>query len=316
MNVLLVHSGNAVSESREYTFVREQGDALSELGVHISYFAVRGRGAKGYLSSLPKLKHFIKDNQVDLIHAHYGFSGALCALQRAVPVVITFHNGETLTTLGKIVASLAARFSAHNIFVAQHIHDKLLFIPDGYSILPCGIDMVQFQLMEKRIAIREMGLPEDRPNILFGGSFSNDRKNYPLAKAAIDLLPFPVNLIEMKGFSRSEVNKLLCGCDLFLLPTKSEGSPQVVKEALACNCPIVATGVADIPQLLEGVRNTYTTGFDAREIASRIELILQNGDRSDGRRRISELRLDNPQVAESLLTIYHSILGGRKKKNT
>lgn len=316
MNVLLVHSGNAVPNSRDYTFVREQGDALFDLGVHVFYFAVKGKGTKGYLSSLPKLKQIIKDNQIDLIHAHYGFCGALCVLQRTVPVVITFHNGETLTTKGKIVSSLAARFSAYNIFVAQHIHDKLLFIPGGYSILPCGIDMNQLPLMEKQVAIREMGLPDDRPNILFGGSFSNDRKNYPLAKAAIDLLPFPVNLIEMKGFSRSEVNKLLCGCDLFLLPTKSEGSPQVVKEALACNCPIVATGVADIPQLLEGVRYSYTTGFDAREIASRIELILQNGERSDGRRRISELRLDNPQVAESLLAIYHSVLDGRKKKNT
>lgn len=316
MNILLVHSGNAVSASQDYTFVKEQGDALTDLGVRIFYFAVKGKGWKGYLSSLSKLKQEIKDNKIDLVHAHYGFCGALSVLQRDVPVVITFHNGETLTTKGKIISSLAARFSAFNIFVAQHIHDKLLFIPDGYSILPCGIDMNHLPLLEKQLAVREMGLPEDRPNILFGGSFSNDRKNYPLAKEATDLLPFPVNLIEMKGFSRREVNKLLCGCDLFLLPTKSEGSPQVVKEALACNCPIVATGVADIPQLLEGVRNSYTTGFDAREIASRIEMILQNGERSDGRRRISELKLDNPQVAESLLAIYHSVLARRKKKNT
>lgn len=316
MNVLLVHSGNAVSASQDYTFVKEQGDALTDLGVRIFYFAVKGKGWKGYLSSLSKLKQEIKDNKIDLVHAHYGFCGALSVLQRDVPVVITFHNGETLTTKGKIISSLAARFSAFNIFVAQHIHDKLLFIPDGYSILPCGIDMNHLPLLEKQLAVREMGLPEDRPNILFGGSFSNDRKNYPLAKEATDLLPFPVNLIEMKGFSRREVNKLLCGCDLFLLPTKSEGSPQVVKEALACNCPIVATGVADIPQLLEGVRNSYTTGFDAGEIASRIEMILQNGERSDGRRRISELKLDNPQVAESLLAIYHSVLARRKKKNT
>lgn len=316
MKVLLVHSGNSVTDSQEYTFVKEQGDALANQGVSVFYFAVKGKGAKGYLSSLPRLKQEIKDKEIDLIHAHYGFCGALCILQQAVPVVITFHNGETLTPKGKLVSSLAARFSDYNIFVAQHIHDKLLSIPERYSILPCGIDMNQLPLLEKQTAIREMGLPEDRPNILFGGSFSNDRKNYPLAKAAIDLLPFSVNLIEMKGFNRSEVNKLLCGCDLFLLPTKSEGSPQVVKEALACNCPIVATGVADIPQLLEGVRNSYTTGFDAREIASRIELILQNGERSDGRRRISELGLDNPQVAESLLSIYRLVLDGRKKKNT
>lgn len=315
MNILLVHSGNAVSDSQEYTFVKEQGDALTDLGVHVFYFAVKGKGAKGYLSSITRLKQEIQDHQIDLIHAHYGFCGALSVLQRAVPVVITFHNGETLTTKGKIISSLAARFSAHNIFVAQHIHDKLLFIPGGYSILPCGIDMKRLPLLEKQTAVREMGLPEDRPNILFGGSFTNARKNYPLAKEAIDRLPFPVNLIELKGFCRSDVNKLLCGCDLFLLPTKSEGSPQVVKEALACNCPIVATGVADIPKLLDGVRNSYTTSFDAGEIASRIEMILQDGRRSDGRKKIAERRLDNPQVADSLLAIYQSVLARKKKRN-
>lgn len=315
MNVLLVHSGNAVSDSQGYTFVKEQGDALSDLGVHVYYYAIKGKGANGYLSSLPGLKNAIKDHQIDLIHAHYGFCGALCVLQRNVPVVITFHNGETLTTKGKIISSLAARFSAYNIFVAQHIHDNLLCIPNGYSILPCGIDMKQLPLLEKQDAIHEMGLPKDRPNILFGGSFSNERKNYPLAKASIDLLPFPVNLIELKGYSRSQVNKLLCGCDLFLLPTKSEGSPQVVKEALACNCPVVATAVADIPELLEGVKHSYATGFDAREIATRIETIVQNGERSDGRKKITERKLDNPQVAESLLDIYHSVLSREKSKN-
>ena len=101
---------------------------------------------------------------------------------------------------------------------------------------------------------------------------------------------------------------LLCGCDLFLLPTKSEGSPQVVKEALACNCPIVATNVADIPQLVAGVSLSYSTEFDPKEIASRIDLILKDGNRSDGRERIHEMELDNPQVAARILKVYNSVL--------
>ncbi len=313
MNVLLVHSGNAVNSSQEYTFVKEQGDALEKIGIHVSYFAVKGKGAKGYLSSLSKLKQVVKERHIDLIHAHYGFCGALCILQHAVPVVITFHNGETLSAKGKIISSIAARFSAYNIFVAQHIHDKLFSIPKGYAILPCGVDIDRLSLLEKQEAAKEMSLPDDRPNILFGGSFSNDRKNYPLAKEAISLLPYPVNLIEMKGYDREQVNKLLCGCDLFLLPTKSEGSPQVIKEALACNCPIVATGVADIPQLLSGVKNSYTTDFDATEIATRIDQILKNGERTNGRKRIIELQLDNSQVAKNLIVIYDTVIS--KKGN-
>ena len=315
MNVLLVHSGNAVNSSNEYTFVKEQGEALTSLGIHVSYYAVTGKGVWGYLSSLPGLKKAISENQIDLVHAHYGLCGALAVLQRKVPVIITFHNGETLTRKGRVISSLAARFSAYNIFVAQHIHDGLIHISGGYRILPCGIDLSRLEPMPKADAIAAAGLPTDRPNILFGGSFSNTRKNYPLAKEAISRLPYTVNLIEMKGFSKEQVRCLLYGCDSLLLPTKSEGSPQVVKEAMACNCPIVATRVADIPSLLSGVTHSYVTGFDADEIASKIDLILQSGERSNGREKIYQLKLDNPQVAASLLSIYKSILSKKKKSD-
>ncbi|MBO4918259.1 MAG: glycosyltransferase family 4 protein [Bacteroidales bacterium] len=311
MNVLLVHSGNAVRDSRDYTFVREQGEALRSLGVNVFYYAVQGKGTKGYLSSLSGLKEAIKDNHIDLVHAHYGLCGALAVMQRSVPVVITFHNGETLSSKVKLISSTAAWFSKYNIFVAQHIHDKLFKVPKRYSIIPCGIDLEQLPLVDKEQAVKAMGLQTVVPNILFGGSFSNGRKNYPLAKEALSLLPYEVNLIEMKGFSRKEVNLLLCGCDLFLLPTKSEGSPQVVKEALACNCPIVATAVADIPELLSGVSQCYATGFDAHEIAGRIDSIIKDGKRSDGRLKVESLGLDNPQVALRIKNIYESVLAKR-----
>ena len=308
MNVLLVHSGNAVSKSSDYTFVREQGEALRNLGVNVFYYVVKGKGSKGYLSSLSGLKESIKNNHIDLVHAHYGLCGALSVLQRKVPVVITFHNGETLTSKGKLISSIAAWFSKYNIFVAQHIHDSLFLVPKIYSIIPCGIDLNQLPIIDKDKAVDSMGLRKDIPNILFGGSFTNARKNYPLAKEATSLLPYEVNLIEMKGFTRSQVNMLLCGCDVFLMPTKSEGSPQVVKEALACNCPIVATGVADIPNLLSGVSECYTTDFDASEIADRIDAIIKAGKRSNGRQKVIALKLDNPQVALRIKRVYESVL--------
>ena len=308
MNVLLVHSGNAVTNSHDYTFVNEQGEALREIGVNVYYYAVRGKGAKGYLSSFSGLKKAIITNRIDIVHAHFGLCGALAVLQNKVPVVITFHNGETLTFKGKLISSAAAWLSKYNIFVAQHIHDKLFKVPKEYSIIPCGIDLRLLPIVNKEEAIKTMRLRKDVPNILLGGSFSNARKNYPLAKEALALLPYEVNLIEMKGFSRAEVDQLLCGCDLFSMPTKSEGSPQVVKEALACNCPIVATGVADIPELLSGVSYCYSTGFDASEIADRVDTVIKSGQRSNGREKVVSMNLDNPLVAKRIKMIYEKVL--------
>lgn len=308
MNVLLVHSGNAVAESSNYTFVKEQGEALRGLGINVFYYAVKGKNVSGYLSNLRGLKHSIIQHHIDIVHAHYGLCGALAVLQRSVPVVITFHNGETLSFKGRLISSTAAWLSKYNIFVAQHIHDKLFKVPKSYSVIPCGIDLAKLPLIDKGDAMASLSLRSDIPNILFGGSFSNLRKNYALAEEALSLLSYNVNLIELKGFTREEVDLLLCGCDLFLIPTKSEGSPQVVKEALACNCPIVATGVADIPELLSGVSNCYTTGFDASEIANRIDTIIKSGQRSNGRDKVISMNLDNPQVAKRIKMIYEKVL--------
>ena len=308
MKILIVHSGNAVQgDSQRYTFVREQGEQLRALGIDVTYFAIVGKGAMGYLRNYKRLMETIKTYQPDLIHAHFGLCGALCVLQSKVPVVITCHNGETLTKYGNLISSLAVQRAKHTICVAQHIYDKLYLKPRHYTIQPCGIEVAE--LVDNEIAKQKLGLPTDKYNILFGGSFTNLRKNVALANAALDILKRDdINLIEMKGFSREQVTLLYNACDMLLLPTKSEGSPQVLKEAMAYNCPVVATDVADIAYLLDGVSNSYVTSFDPRDVAEKITRALECGKRTNGRERIEKLQLENSQVAKTIYSIYISII--------
>ena len=324
MKILLVHSGNAVGgDSSKYTFVVEQGEELRKLGCEIAYYAVVGKGMWGYLRNVKPLRKKIQEWKPDIVHAHYGLCGmaAVLAVRKKVPVVITCHNGETLSKSANIISSLAIRRADYTICVAQHIYDKLYLKPKPYIIQPCGIDLKDLPLVDKAVAQKDMNLSPDKINILFGGSFSNARKNAPLAQAAIEIVNHKfetinhkssaINLIEMRGFNRSQVNKLLCGCDMLLLPTKSEGSPQVLKEAMACNCPIVATDVADIAYLLQGVTNSYVTTFDPADVAEKIKLVIENNTRTNGRKRIEDLRLDNPYVAVTIKGIYESVLNMR-----
>lgn len=308
MKILIVHSGNAVGgNSERYTFVREQGEHLRALGAEIEYFAIVGKGAMGYLRNYKRLKETIKTYQPDLIHAHFGLCGALCVLQSQVPVVITCHNGETLTKYGNLISSLAVQRAKHTICVAQHIYDKLYLKPRHYTIQPCGIEVSE--VVDKEIAKQKIGLPTDKYNILFGGSFTNLRKNVALANAALDILKRDdINLIEMKGFSREQVTLLYNACDMLLLPTKSEGSPQVLKEAMAYNCPVVATDVADIAYLLDGVSNSYVTSFDPQDVAEKIACALECGQRTNGRERIEKLQLENSQVAKTIYSIFQQVL--------
>lgn len=318
MKILLVHSGNAVGgDSSKYTFVCEQGEALHQLGCEVEYYAVVGKGMKGYLQNIMPLRKKIREFQPDVVHAHFGLTGmvAVLAAKKKVPVVITCHNGETLTWYGNIISSIAIGRADYTICVAQHIYDKLYLKPKHYCIQPCGIDLKDLPLVDKQKAMQEMGLPEDKVNILFGGSFSNARKNAPLARAALKRLEDEgfsglkeFNLIEMKGFNRHQVAMLFNACNMLLLPTKSEGSPQVLKEAMACNCPIVATDVADIAFLLQGVTNSYVTSFNPADVADKIKQVIECGERTNGRKRIISLGLDNPQVAEKVLQIYQEIV--------
>lgn len=310
MKVLIVHSSNRVSNSLQYVFIKDQTDALLASGIDIDFFGIKGKGVIGYLSNYKKFIQKLKEFKPDLIHAHYGLSGAFAIIQGHIPVVITFHNGETLTRKGNLISSTAALFSSFNIYVARHIYELSYLKRKRKSIiLPCGVDLDKITLIPKEQAQQIMNLPAGKKNILFGGPFDNLRKNVSLAREAIALMDRQdINLIELKNWSREQVYTLLCGCDLMLLTSKSEGSPQIVKEAMACNCPVVATDIADIRQLLENTDGCYITDFQPDDIAKKISLVLAAEKRANGRDRILELELDNKIIAGKLAEIYTGVI--------
>jgi teichuronic acid biosynthesis glycosyltransferase TuaC len=305
MNILIVCSANS---GKIMPFITEQGYKLVEFGCDVDYFTITSKGVKGYLSHLRKLREVLKTKKYDIVHAHFGLSGALAVIQRKVPVVITFHNGETLTRKGNLISSVASLFSAYNIYVAEHIYKLTYFKKARKSlILPCGINFDELQLIAKDEARKQMGLSDDSINIIFGGIFANLRKNVALAQKAIDLTGRKdIQLIELKGYNRKQVNALLCAADLMLLPTKSEGSPQIVKEAMACNCPIVATDVADIKVLLNNTEGTYLTSFSPQDVADKIIQAIAFGKRTKGREFIQQY--DNIVIVRQIMELYRKIV--------
>ena len=213
---------------------KSEGKYLVKMGCEVDYIGLRGKGLFGYLKNLPTLKRRIKEFKPDVIHAHYGLSGLLANLQRCVPVVTTYHGSDINFKKVRLFSKMAMRFSAWNFFVSH----KTLTIAKPkkrFSLLPCGIDISESQLTEKTVARQKMGLSLTNKYILFAGAFDNKVKNAPLAKEATSLIHEDnVELLELKGYKRDEVTLLMCAADVFLMTSFSEGSPQVIKEALAC----------------------------------------------------------------------------------
>ena len=306
MKVIIVASFN---KDRFAPFIMEQAQALKALGCEIVFFGLKGKGLKGYLKNLSPLKRKIKECRPDVIHAHYGLSGLLANLQRRVPVVTTYHGSDINDRKALPFSKIAMRLSVWNIFVSR----KTLEIAgpkNQYSLLPCGIDLTDLQLTEKNEARRRMSLDVDKQYVLFAGAFDNIVKNAPLAKEAVALLRAEsVELVELKGYTRDEVIMLMCAADVFLLTSISEGSPQVIKEAMACGCPIVSVDVGDVKERIEGVSGCFVSpSNNPGAIASLIKEALLFKGKTKGREKIIADGLDNSQVAGRLVNIYESII--------
>jgi len=321
MKILEVSRYKKEYADHQLPFVTEQGEALRNAGCEVEYFLVQGN----YVKALKPLKAKIREFKPDVVHAHYGLSAITAELQSLVPVVTTFHNGETHTWHVNLLSSLMSLRAKHVIYVAQHIHDMVYFKARNYSIIPCGVSLEDSVVMDKAEARKKLGWSADKKYIMFGGAFENLRKNYKLLAEAVECLKNEglndIECIEMRGLSRKDCVLRMNACDVFALPTKNEGSPQALKEAMACNCPIVATDVADIKHLLGGLPGHYVLPnkkgnaawwkgdeHSAEELAELIRQALAFNGRTKGRDRIVELGYTNDLVAKKIIKIYESII--------
>ncbi|HHT23881.1 MAG TPA: glycosyltransferase family 4 protein [Bacteroidales bacterium] len=288
-------------------FIIEQVDALRKAGVHCEYYTVEEKGVSGYLRSYIPMKRKIKEYKPDIIHAHYGLSGLLANLQRKIPVITTYHGSDINNKKAFRFSKWSIKLSAYNIFVSNRNKIKAQTAKKSV-VIPCGIDIHLFQSMDKTDVMQKLGLPENKKLILFAGSFDNEVKNPALAKAAVALLPNDVNLIELKGYLRKEVAMLMNAVDSCLMASHSEGSPQFIKEAMACNCPIVSVDVGDVKEVVDGVENCYLADYDAKDIADKLYKVLESGKRSNGREKMLEMGLDEENIAKKIISVYKKVI--------
>lgn len=300
--VLIVCSGNHAGIA---SFILEQVNSLQLKGILIEFFYVSQKGIMGYLKSLKSLKEKIAVFNPDIVHAHYGLSGLLSNLQRKVPVVTTYHGSDINIPQIRFFSKISIFLSAHNIFVAEKLW-KVAGSPNKSSIIPCGVDTSVFNTMDRVEARKYFQWNENEKLVLFAGSFDNSVKNSGLAKNAVSKLN-NVCLIELKGYTREEVALLFNAVDAALMTSLTEGSPQFIKEALACNCPVVSVNVGDVLEMISDVSNSFIVNYNADEIAEKLNLILETQQRSDGRSIILSKKLALPEVADQLIEIYRQI---------
>ncbi len=305
-------------------FIESQAGSLTKKGLYIDYFLIKGKGIKPYLSYVKKLREYLKKNQFDIIHAHYALSGWTAVLSRCKkPVVVSLMGSDILgeyisrgrTSLkSKLVVFLTYLlqfFVDAIISKSENIHDKLTKKKIS-TIIPNGVDLITVKEGTKSGYRQELGLKEGTQYLLFIGNPANKWKNISLAKQALKridndnlelLAPYPI--------PHKEVFKYLSAVDVLLHPSFMEGSPNVIKEAMACNCPIVATDVGDIGWVMGNTKGCYLSSFELTGFANKIKKALHFAEitgRTNGIERIMEIGLDSSTIANRIIGVYDNIM--------
>lgn len=312
MKVLIVGNYNPGHFS---PFVVEQAKALQALGVEIDYYGVVGKGALGYFKNRTGLIRKIKEVKPDIVHAHYGLSGLLANLQRRVPTVVTYH-GSDVHSGGMVMrlSKMAMRLARYNIFVTRNLQELAGYRKANGIVIPCGIDGDLFTPGDKAEARQRLGWDAGGKYIVFAGAFTNAVKNSELAKQTAELVD-GAHLIEMREWTRQQVVDVMRAADCLLMTSHREGSPQVIKEAMSVNLPIVTVNVGDVADVIGDTQGCHIVGQRSPEaLAEAIAKVFERNQRTQGRQRILDLQLTNPQVAHRVLDVYNKVLGEKQNK--
>jgi glycosyltransferase involved in cell wall biosynthesis len=178
----------------------------------------------------------------------------------------------------------------------------------GVEILPCGVDATLFRPIPQAAARRQLGLPADAPLILFVGA-PRPEKRLPLIREAYSALRSQMpalQLILVHDEPRERVALYMNACDVLALASVAEGAPMVVREAMACNLPIVSTDTGDVRALFAGLPGHYLTEADPAALAERLRLALTFRGRTAGRARVTPWSLE--AVAARIESIYRQVL--------
>nr|WP_256394075.1 glycosyltransferase family 4 protein [Natronoarchaeum rubrum] len=299
----------------EARFYKQQVSVLEAQGVSCTTLAVPsdrehgtsgvdGRSLGDYVRFYPQtlLRSF---EDFDLIHANYGLTGPAAVLQPNLPVVLSLWGSDLLGTYGP-VSKLCARRSDEVIVMSDHMADAL---GRDCHVIPHGVDLDKFAPQPQRAAQEELGWDSDALHVLFPYARSKAIKNPARAERVVaavrERLGTPVELQFVSGVPHDRMPTYMNAADALLLTSDREGSPNSVKEALACNLPVVSTDVGDVRQRLSGVRHSFV-GLDDAELVDCLVSILDAGAESNGREVVRELSVE--RMGEQIRDVYRDVV--------
>jgi len=304
-------------------FIVRNAEFLRRAGVEVDVFAFQGgKKPTNYLRARKQLQDKLNGERYDLVHAQFGQS-ALLALPKSLPLVVTFRGDDLEGIIGPAGHyTMAGWFLRLASWMVAYIADEVIAVSETlarrlprrpFHVIPSGIDLDLFRPLPLQEARRLLGLPAQRRLVLFAADPNDSRKRYQLAKAAVNRLDkeYRANLVVARGVPHEQMPLYMNACDVLLLASVHEGSPNVVKEALACNLPIVSTDVGDVRARIGQVSGCAVVNGTIGDISAALQMVLARNSRIAGRGMV--LSLDESKLTEQVIEVYRRALAKKKE---
>jgi glycosyltransferase involved in cell wall biosynthesis len=258
------------------------------------------------------------------LHAYYGICGFIAVCQSKVPVIITFCGSDLnpgfagrrrtflrsriITTLGQLASLRAGACIVRSREMLARL--RLQAVRQRTRIITSGIDLHRFAPSSRALARLRLAWDPDRPVVLFvcADAALPAVKQPELARATLSRLKKTIPDVELRivaGRPQEELPDYYNASDVLLLSSANEGSPNVVKEALACNLPVVSTRVGDVEELLAGLKNCHLCEADPEDLSGKLAEVLASGERTQSRARMEPFSLE--QTSAAILEIYKEL---------
>ncbi|MBN1309932.1 MAG: glycosyltransferase [Anaerolineae bacterium] len=323
MRILMITAGYPTPEQPgSGIFIRRQVEALRELGIEIDVLSFRSKANPlNHLKAWLEMHRMMNRQRYDLIHAQFGHAGLVACAQPRLPVVITYRGDDLQGIVGKngrytlkgsvltTISQLLSKSVQQVIVVSERLGQRLP--RRDYTVIPSGLDLDLFYPMPCTEARLLLNWELDKRVVLFCSLKDDPVKRYWLAAASTDLVREHLgNALEFRvvsGIPPTEIPIYLNASDVLLLTSLHEGSPNAVKEALACNLPVVSVDVGDVAERLAGVTPSAVCEAEPSTLAEALLAILRNPVRCNGRENVAELA--EPLLAQRVIEVYHKALG-------
>ena len=310
---------------RTIPFIEAQAEGLRAGGHLVVLGALEERTSpRGVVRNIRRLRREVDDSGAMVVHAQYGTVtaavGAMVAQGR--PLVVSFCGDDLLGTPNpglrwRVREAISRRIGLAGGWRAARVIEKSDSLEDALPrrlrkravVLPNGVDIDVFAERDKAQCRRELGWSSDDRVVVFNASNSTNQtvKNLPLAQEVIARCTQEgkgPRLHLISGVSHATIPVLLNAADCLLVTSLHEGSPNIVKEAMACNLPVVSVPCGDVAQRVGPTQPGCVASYDAAHLAIALQEVLQHGGRSDGRIHLQAQGLTTHQECETLTCLY------------